>query len=184
MSHRERDDRFCISCHGPAGGDRPLHADVFARFTASAPPPPDLASAHFHAEAPVGCIGCHGGVGVLGRARVLALSGRDTAMYLARWYEEPKGMRFAPLRDADCTQCHARFEIVQAEEGEAADVPFHGWVEHHMLPMACVTCHQAHEGGDPRLQYVRDEAAVPQCRRCHENFGEGGGGGGDPYGGG
>ncbi len=172
VSHRERDNTFCVSCHGPAGSDRPLHAALFERYSSSTDPGPDMATAHAQADPPVGCIGCHGGVGVLGRARVLALSARDTALYLARSYREPEAMRFAPLWDADCTRCHAAFPIVAAEEGEAVTVPFHGRVEHHDLPMACVACHEAHEGGDPRLRYVRDETAVPQCRRCHEDLGQ------------
>lgn len=178
VRHRERDDRFCVSCHGPAGSGRPLHGALFERARSPARPGPDMATVHAQADPPVGCIGCHGGVGVVGRARVLALSARDTLLYVARRYEEPEGMQFAPLWDRDCTQCHDRFEVVATEEGEAANVPFHGRVEHHRLPMACVTCHQAHEGADPRLRYVRDDAAVPQCRRCHEGFGET-----DPYGG-
>lgn len=181
VSHRERDNAFCVSCHGPAGSDRPLHAAIFERYASSARPGPDMATAHAQAAPPVRCIDCHGGTGVLGRARVLALSARDTALYLARWYREPEGMRIAPLRDADCTRCHDAFPIVSADEGEAAAIPFHGRVEHHDLPIACVACHEAHRGGDARLRYVRDETAVPQCRRCHEGFGEAVA---DPYGGG
>ncbi|HEY8368707.1 MAG TPA: hypothetical protein VIM86_05255 [Thermodesulfobacteriota bacterium] len=180
VSHRERDNAFCVSCHGPAGSNRPLHAAIFERYASSARPGPDMATAHAQASPKVRCIDCHGGTGVLGRARVLALSARDTALYLARWYREPEGMRIAPLRDADCTRCHDAFPIVSADEGEAAAIPFHGRVEHHDLPIACVACHEAHRGGDARLRYVRDETAVPQCRRCHEGFGEAAA---DPYGG-
>jgi hypothetical protein len=174
VTERERDNTFCVSCHGPSGGGARLHADLYARFTSAATPPPDLASAHFRHGSRVDCIDCHGGVGVAGRARVLALAGFDALKYVARWYEEPKGMRSAPLWDRDCTQCHRGFDIVAAEEGEAARIPFHGRVEHHRLPMPCVACHTAHEPGDPRLRYVRDAVALPQCRRCHPGFGEDG----------
>ncbi len=178
VTHRERDNAFCISCHGPAGSDRPLHHGLYTRFTSDAQPLPDLAAAHYRAPGRVDCIDCHGGVGAIGRARVLLLSARDTLLYVTRRYGEPKGMDFAPLWDRDCTQCHAGFETVSAAEGEAVRVPFHGHAEHQRLPMACVACHAAHVDGNPQLSFVNDGIAVPQCRRCHEDFGRDQGDGG------
>lgn len=178
VSHRERDNAFCISCHGPAGSDRPLHAGLYARFTSASTPPPDLGAAHYRAKDRVGCIDCHGGVGAIGRARVLLLSARDALLYVARRYEEPRGMHFAPLWDADCTQCHAGFRTVAPEEGEPALIPFHGRADHQRLTMACVACHPAHVDGNPALHFVSDPVVAPHCRRCHEDFGTGEAGGG------
>ncbi len=174
VSQRERDNAFCISCHGPAGSDRPLHYRLHTRVTVDARPLPDLAAAHYRAPDRIDCIDCHGGVGLLGRARVLLLSARDTLLYVTRRYEEPKGMDFAPLRDRDCTQCHSGFDTVAGEEGEAVRVPFHGHPEHQKLPMACVARHAAHVDGNPRLHFINDDVVVPQCRRCHEDFGKDG----------
>ena len=53
VSHRERDNAFCVSCHGPAGSDRPLHAAIFERYASSARPGPDMATAHAQAAPPV-----------------------------------------------------------------------------------------------------------------------------------
>ncbi|HWP35430.1 MAG TPA: hypothetical protein VNM66_07530 [Thermodesulfobacteriota bacterium] len=170
VSHRERDNTFCVSCHGPAGSDRPLHGALYARFVAL--PPPDLSAAHHRADPPVGCIGCHGGVGATGRARTLALAAFDTLLYVTRQYREPEGMRRSRLRDADCTRCHPAFPVVEVVEGEAADVPFHGHPAHQRLPVGCVDCHAAHTGGDPRLHFVDDRIVLPHCRRCHERFGQ------------
>jgi hypothetical protein len=174
VTERERDNAFCVSCHAPAGRAARLHGDLYARFTSAAEPAPDLGAAHYRHGSRVDCIDCHGGVGAAGRARVLALAAFDTLKYLARQYREPTGMATAPLRDADCTQCHRQFDIVAAEEGEAAAIPFHGRIEHQRLPMPCVACHTAHLAGNPKMRHVNDGVVVPQCQRCHPGFGAGG----------
>ncbi|MGH0030239.1 MAG: cytochrome c3 family protein [Myxococcota bacterium] len=170
----ERDDDFCNACHLPDGSGTPLHIDVRRDF--DAPQAASLAGAHGLArlgheadERDFRCIDCHGGVGLLGRARVKVLAAKDALVYLTGDFEEPDGMHW-PLRDADCAQCHARFDTSPYEEWESPR--FHQLPVHNAdLGVDCVECHEAHEtGGIPTYQFLRADRVRAQCARCHAEY--------------
>lgn len=173
----EADDAFCTACHLPSG--EPLHAAKLADFRAR--PAATLAAAHAAAGlAPHGpafrCIDCHGGVGLVGRARVKALALRDAAVYVTGRFEEPRAMRW-PLADADCRKCHAEFSrgASASESSDAARPSFHGLAVHNReLGVRCVTCHAAHApDGLPDHHFLQPEAVRATCVRCHPEFAEG-----------
>src|SRR5262250_2815959 len=95
LAAKERDDRFCVSCH--------LHDQKFERLIASSAA--DLAGLHHNKKAEVGCIACHGGADLGMRLRVWTVAGFDTLKFLVGRYREPDHMRL-PLRDVECRQCH------------------------------------------------------------------------------
>lgn len=165
--HLEQDDDFCNACHLPSG--EVLHATVRADFDAEVPVV--LASLHGVAEhegRDFRCIDCHGGVGLAGRARVKLLAARDALVYLTGDFEEPHGMAW-PLRDEDCSQCHARFD-----ESEAAswNPRFHELGVHNAdLGVDCVECHLVHEaGGNPQAHFLLADRVRSQCARCHSEY--------------
>ncbi len=89
----ERQNDFCNACHLPDGGG-PLHIDIRHDFDAR--PPHNLAGLHAlrvrEADAPpdpMRCIDCHGGVGLVGQARVKMLAARDALVWLSGDFEEP-----------------------------------------------------------------------------------------------
>ena len=95
LAAKERDDRFCISCH--------LHEAKFTRFRAR--PPADLAGLH-QSRKGVRCIDCHGGADRVMRVRVWTVAAVDTLRFLSGAYREPDRMRL-PLRPAECRRCHS-----------------------------------------------------------------------------
>lgn len=163
----EQENDFCNACHLEPGV--PLHFEIRDDFAAR--PVASLAGLHAAARRPTGesfrCIECHGGVGLLGKARVKALAAKDAFWWAVRHFEEPSGMRW-PLWDADCRQCHADFRDLQ----QAANPPFHALGVHNVeLGVACVECHLAHEtGGDEDLYHLRPAHVRGQCARCHADF--------------
>jgi hypothetical protein len=77
-----------------------------------------------------------------------------------------------PLRDDDCAQCHATFEVKAAEFDDPAfhDLPVHN----SELGVDCVECHLVHEGGvDRERWFLRTDHVRAQCARCHREFEEG-----------
>lgn len=174
----EADNDFCNACHLSEGV--PLHIDVRRDFDGR--PPASLAAAH--GAAPVEarpddtafrCIDCHGGVGLVGRARVKLLAAKDAFWYVVGHFEEPDGMR-VPLLDADCRQCHDAFQ----EKGDGLGGPaFHDLSVHNVeLGVGCVECHLSHEPHGPdeeevaRATWFLHGAHVRnQCVRCHPEFG-------------
>ncbi len=171
--HLEQDDAFCVSCHLREGV--PLHRENAEDFRAR--PPVSLAVAHAAAgnearpDGAFRCIDCHGGTGLLGRARVKLLSARDAFWYAVGRFEEPEGMRW-PLWDADCTKCHERFAEVPSTRW--ADARFHEIPHHNVeLPVRCVECHLSHErGGLAEHDFLHPAPVRAQCARCHEGFEE------------
>lgn len=154
----ERHNAFCVSCH--------LHEKLLATFEAGATQATDLSAVHWAALDEPRCIACHKGEGTIERAKVLAVAGRDSLKYLAGVHHEPDHSD-VPIADVGCTHCHARL-------GARADGPdFHQRSEHSSLPMTCVTCHQAHRGGDPGQSFLVEAHVVPVCRTCHAGLGEG-----------
>lgn len=167
VSHLEQDNRFCVACHRPDG--KRLHAGIFDRYRAN--PPADLSAAHASAKTPVTCIDCHGGVGFVGRGRVLTVAAWDALRYVAGAFREPERMR-APLWDRDCLRCHADYEAGPFPEGgQAGGRDFHKHPDHRALQITCVACHASHVAGDPRIKFLRDEVVLPLCRRCHKGMG-------------
>ncbi len=168
----EEDNDFCNACHLEPG--RPLHERIRQGFDAR--PPVNLASAHGLAgtearpDGSLRCIDCHGGTGLAGRLRVKALAAKDAFWYVVGHFEEPDSMRW-PLRDEDCTKCHADFS-----PASAGAEPFHSIPVHNArFEVACVECHVAHEsGGNPQAYFMDASRLRPLCARCHPEFAEGG----------
>ncbi|HEV8310822.1 MAG TPA: cytochrome c3 family protein [Methylomirabilota bacterium] len=162
---KERDDRFCVSCH--------LHEEKFTRFQAR-PTATDLASAHHASRQGVRCIDCHGGADPAMRLRVWAVAGFDTVKFLVGRYGEPRGMRLR-LRDAECRQCHdpiVKVSLEQEEAQEGRGDTFHAIIEHRSVKIACVACHTSHTSGQKRLAFIERKTVLPICRNCHERMGE------------
>jgi hypothetical protein len=148
----ERENAFCVSCH--------LHEHLLASFTGGATDATDLAAVHGAAMEEPRCIACHKGEGTIERTKVLAVAARDTLKYLRGVHREPDHSD-VPIVDAGCTRCHD-------ELGAGAAGPdFHQRAEHRALPMACVSCHQAHRRGDPVQSFLAEAYVVPRCRTCH-----------------
>lgn len=156
----ESRNEFCVACH--LAPQTPLHREIFDGLHSS--PAGSLAAAHRVADAAFRCIDCHGGTGLLGRARVKLVSARDALMYLVGRFGEPERMR-APLWDEDCTKCHA------PDPSEGPDA-FHGIDDHDVgLDRACVACHEAHPGErSAEVGFLDREVVLPICRDCHEEF--------------
>jgi hypothetical protein len=153
--HFERENTFCVSCH--------LHERLLTTFEAGAVQATDLSAVHFAAMDQPRCIACHKGEGTVERAKVLAVAGRDALKYLAGVRREPDHSD-VPIADAGCTRCHAKI-------GTATSGPdFHQRAEHRVLPMSCVTCHQAHHGGDSAQSFLDEAHVVPVCRTCHPSL--------------
>lgn len=166
VSHRERDNRFCVSCHLPDG--KRLHAALFDRYAAN--PPVNLSALH-KTKKEVKCIDCHGGVGVVGRSRVLALAAKDSLKYVAGRFKESERMT-TPLWDQDCVQCHGDYNAGSFPEGgQAGGRDFHKHPDHRTLPTTCVECHTSHVAGDPRIGFLNNNVVLPLCRRCHKELG-------------
>ena len=141
-------------------------------------PPLNLAGVHASARLPAKpadsfrCIDCHGGVGLVGRARVKLLAAKDGFWYAVGHFEEPAEMAW-PLLDEDCGQCHPHFEASRRLAGEGfAPPPFHSLGVHNVaLGVACVECHRSHEtGGSRELYYLQPTQVRKQCSRCHHEF--------------
>jgi formate-dependent nitrite reductase cytochrome c552 subunit len=164
----ERDDAFCVSCHLPDG--TPLHRakgeDLEARPAATLAAAHAVAGVRGRADPSFRCIDCHGGRGLVGRARVKLLSARDAFWYVLGRFEEPERMRW-PLWDRDCSTCHGRFE--ERVPAPGVDPAFHELAVHNTeLGVACVACHGAHgAGGLADHDFIRPEAVRARCADCH-----------------
>lgn len=167
----ERDDDFCNACH--LTPETPLHLEVRRDFDTT--PPVSLAGAHGAATLErdggraLRCIDCHGGHGLVGRARVKALAARDAFWYVTGHFHEPEGMRW-PLWDEDCTKCHAGFD--ESEPAAWQSPRFHQLPVHNVdLGVDCVECHLVHETGvAPDAHFLRASHVRTQCARCHDEF--------------
>lgn len=173
----ERNNAFCNACHldGWLSGT-PLHTEHRDQFAVGVAGRPDsLAAAHAAAGSPerasdpgFRCIDCHGGVGLVGRARVKVLAAKDAFWWVTGHFEEPDGMHW-PLGDEDCSKCHDSFETKAAEFEDPA---FHDLAVHNSrLGVDCVECHSVHEAGVDVERWYLDTAHVrEQCARCHSEF--------------
>jgi len=200
LAAKERDNRFCVSCH--------LHDDKFGRLTA--PVATDLAGFHHQKQAEVGCIACHGGADPPMRLKVWAVAGFDTLRFLAGAYAEPTHMRL-PLRDADCRQCHTPILVSRAGQpapsSAGANTPaprtgpasaaspraidpsdestfaaeaqtegrggtsFHAIREHDTVRIACVRCHSSHTvDSEAGNRFIAKARVQPICRDCHKEL--------------
>jgi len=175
LTAKERDNRFCVSCH--IDEKKPLHEEKFTRFVASVST--DLAGAH-HAKKAVRCIDCHGGADLPMRLRVWALAGYDTLKFFAGRYGEPDRMQL-PLRDKECLQCHTPIlrtlpklsaEQEEALEGRVAD-SYHGIKDHDRVKVVCVRCHASHTtDGEAKTQFIARPRVQPICLECHKSLGD------------
>jgi hypothetical protein len=161
----ERSNDFCNACHLDA--NTRLHIDI--RNDYDDRPPQSLAAAHAGAEAgSVLCIDCHGGVGLVGRARVKALAAKDAFFWITGRFEEPQQMSH-PLWDADCLRCHPAFDTSPSEFGPRR---FHELGVHNAgLDIDCVDCHSSHEpGGAGDYFFLRVALVRERCAACHIEF--------------
>ncbi len=163
LAAKERDNRFCISCH--------LHEAKFTRFRAA--PPADLAGLH-QSRKGVRCIDCHGGADRVMRVRVWAVAGVDTLRFLSGAYREPDHMRL-PLRPADCRRCHTPILADRGggdEEGGGSGASYHAIRDHDSVSISCVRCHSSHTtDSEARLDFISRTRVQPVCRECHATFG-------------
>ncbi len=159
----EARNEFCVSCH--LDPETPLHEHLLESFKAV--PARSLAAAH-HGDADGNgsfkCIDCHGGSGPAGRVRAKLLAARDVVLYFAGRFDEPDHLT-VPLRDEDCSQCHATYEPERPDD-------FHALEDHNIgLPFRCTECHRAHPvGASASLRFLERETVLPVCRQCHEEF--------------
>ena len=188
----ERDNDFCISCHLTEGV--PLHIDIRNDFDGAGDGALDggldgalsgslggasavnLAAVHGAAqvearsdrgEAAFRCIDCHGGTGLVGRAKVKVLAAKDAFWYLTGEFDEPHEMAW-PLEDADCRKCHGEF---QTKAGEFEAPAFHDLPLHNRdLGVDCVECHIVHLPGDADNYFLDRQHTREQCARCHADF--------------
>ena len=182
LSVKERDNRFCVSCH--------LHETKFTRLIAASVT--DLAGSHHAKDRRIGCIACHGGSDTLMQVRVWSIAGFDTLKFLVGAYGEPTVMRLS-IRDVDCRRCHtpisregAAVDLAEpssnAEAGSAAEtsymteapvprggrISFHGFRDHDSVDVRCVGCHRAHTTeADATEQFISRAIVEPICRECH-----------------
>lgn len=171
--HLEQDNDFCISCH--VTSDKPLHVENHSDFHGIERV--SLAFAHAQAgneaaqDGAFRCIDCHGGVGLVGRARVKVLSAKDAFWYVVGRFEEPDGMHW-PLGNDDCTQCHDSFPKKTRESWESPG--FHELdVHNHNLGVDCVACHGSHDrGGLPDTHFLNPKGVRAQCALCHAEYEE------------
>lgn len=186
LAAKERDNRFCISCH--------LHDEKFVRLIA--PAATDLSGAHHVKDGDVGCIACHGGAALPMRLAVWAVAGFDTVKFLAGLYREPTHMRL-PLRDAECRQCHtpilrpplppptrapaegapaggSAIESVYTVDPQAegrAGTSYHAIRDHETVDVQCVRCHTSHTtDSDAASRFISRATVVPLCRECHKEM--------------
>jgi predicted CXXCH cytochrome family protein len=182
LAVKERDNRFCVSCH--------LHDEKFERLVAATPT--DLSGQHHRQDATVGCIACHGGATLERLAIVWTVAGFDTLKFLAGAYREPRDMRL-PLPDLECRQCHSpiirtasdrpapgpraidptddfTFAAEAATEGRGGG-SYHAIREHDTVPVRCVSCHASHTtDSDAANRFVSKAAVAPICRECHKEM--------------
>jgi predicted CXXCH cytochrome family protein len=183
LAAKERDNRFCVSCH--------LHDEKFLRLTASEAT--DLAGFHHLKKADAGCIACHGGADPVMRAKVWTVAGFDTLRFLAGMYQEPSHMRL-PLRDAECRWCHTPIlgqplssgsatmpaKPVDATDDSAAaeaetegrgGTSYHAIREHDTVPIACVQCHTSHTtDANAADRFLSRPRIATICRDCHKQM--------------
>lgn len=192
LAAKERDDRFCVSCH--------LHDEKFTRLITSSAT--DLAGSHHQKKVEVGCIACHGGANPAMRLKVWVVAGFDTLRFLAGTYTEPTHMRL-PLRNAECRQCHT--PILPARRSTAAlagpaqpastakpstfdpsdestfaaetqmegrgGTSYHAIREHDPVKTACISCHTSHTtDSDHENRFISKAKVVPICRECHKDI--------------
>lgn len=185
LAVKERDNRFCVSCH--------LHEAKFRRLVGTSVT--DLAGSHHAKDNRVGCIACHGGADPIMRARVWSVAALDTLRFLAGTYSEAAHMRVR-LRDIDCRQCHTpivkvppavvsrdapptRETVTDAEASYMAEAPverggrisFHAFRGHDGVNVRCVACHTAHttDSAAPE-QFLSRPVVEPICRECHRQL--------------
>jgi hypothetical protein len=165
----EADNDFCVSCH--LAPDEPLHREKRAALDRL--PAATLAAAHGSAgweDRPFRCIDCHGGTGLVGKARVKLLSAKDAFWYAVGRFDEPDQMHW-PLRDADCTRCHMTFDEREPESGR--NPLFHELSVHNAeLGVDCVACHTSHdEGGLADHYQLHPDRVRAECAACHPELG-------------
>ncbi len=164
----ETHDPACAACHLPP--------EVAFVARAAAPEPVDLASAHARLPAPdrLRCVDCHGGPGLAGRVRSLAIGARDAAAWLRGDYAvvgtdyAPLGAVRHPVADDLCLACHAA-----ALDPPGFENHFHHALRAPRAPrdLACVTCHAGHLPRPGSPAFVADADIAAGCQACHAAMG-------------
>jgi len=158
----EERDSFCIACHTEP------EVTYYRRTVTSSSPSPDLATAHAHADQPVRCVSCHGGVGPAARLRVFyRLAVWDAAKWVSGRYSRP-GQTRHPLPNINCSRCHQGSVVEAGFENH-----FHNMLNSPEAPaLRCVSCHLAHDASaNARKAYIREPVVFPVCNACHEVMG-------------
>lgn len=159
----ENNDAFCAGCH-----TEPESAYV-AR--AQAADSGDLAAHHAHLKKGVGCIECHSGEGIKGRANALKLGARDLVSYGGGNYPQPAPLTWA-IPDGNCTKCHS--DIFQSR---GFNNHFHfllpRWQKSKPQAAAsCVACHSSHTQDADAQGFLNKQRTVKQCNNCHTTMGD------------
>jgi hypothetical protein len=164
----EGQDSFCGRCHLPP------EATFVAR--ASAGQPVDLASAHARPTdaPPVACVGCHGGTGVTGRLRSLAMGADDGLSWLLGDFTVlgphylPRAEPGRTVPDGACRACHDG--TVRAEGFENH---FHNRLLDPERPaeLTCSRCHVGHDTAVGPDAYLVERDLAERCAECHRVMG-------------
>jgi predicted CXXCH cytochrome family protein len=144
---KERDNRFCFSCH--------LHEDKFKRFTSV--PFTDLSGPRVWSLAAVDT-----GKFLMGNYR------EPDHMRLPLRPKECTQCHTPILK----RQAALTAEQEEAMEGRAGNA-YHAIRSHDSVRTNCVQCHPSHTtDGDPRAQFIARKRVEPICRECHKTLGE------------
>lgn len=202
VSHREEDDRFCISCHTAPEVVYYQRAQA-ALARADGALVPDLSSAHYiKAKTPFRCIDCHrGDNGLVSRASTLALGARDTLAWLSGQADPSleKNTALAPgLLNTACNRCHTETLLITGFENHFHNkLPdaYRAWqaggklspprqgpptselvtgLKFYDTTVTCLDCHRAHVQAEEEQFFLKqDEVVLPACERCHQQVGQG-----------
>jgi len=158
VSHQERDNRFCASCHTQP------EVEYVARYARAEQAPADDLAAWHHRRDRVRCIDCHVGEGVTGRAVVVAFAGWNAFKHFTGGATQPAKI-VAPLQNEACRKCH----LAALQKPGFANHMHNTYFDPRATPpfLRCTDCHLAHRLGDERTRFQFRAAIFPQCEQCH-----------------
>ena len=181
-ANQEEHDPFCASCH-----TEPETTFVQRSTDTQAV---DLAS--FHTGEKTRCIDCHSGPGIVGRVQAELLGARNAVAWYTHTSVQPAHLKF-PIQDATCLTCHQEVTqqgyrpeqslgIVDGGDEEGGPNHWHEWLGRWqaVAPDAgtCVSCHSGHlTDGSAQTGFENLQTTDIVCEGCHQQLGEGEGGG-------